>query len=315
LGTLCIFAIAAGGDHLVGVAAFAAFNSAFAQFTGAILNLTNGLNLASTAVPLFARIRPIFEAPLEVDERRIDPGGLGGHIAVRNLSFRYSKDGPWTLEGVNFEVRPGENVAIVGVSGSGKSTLLRLLLGFETPERGGVYYDDKDLETLDLRLVRRQVGTVLETAGLVPGTIFENIAGSAPIAREQVMEAVRQAGLDADVAAMPLGLDTLVTEGGSQLSGGQRQRVMIARALVSRPRLIFFDQATSALDNRTQAIVGGSLATMNATRLIIAHRLSTIRDADRIIVLEDGRVAETGIYEELLAGKGAFYRLVQRQLL
>jgi NHLM bacteriocin system ABC transporter ATP-binding protein len=315
LGTLCVFAIAAGGNHLVEVAAFAAFNSAFAQFTGAILNLTNALNQAIAAVPLFARIRPVFEAPLEVDDRRIDPGPLGGHVAVRNLSFRYTSDGPWTLEGINFEARPGESVAIVGSSGSGKSTLLRLLLGFETPERGGVYYDDKDLETLDLRLVRGQIGTVLETAGLVPGTIFENIAGSAPLARDQVMEATRLAGLDADIAAMPLGLDTLVTEGGSQLSGGQRQRVMIARALVSRPRLILFDQATSALDNRTQAIVGESLAAMNATRIIIAHRLSTIRSADRIVVLENGRIAETGTYDELVGHEGAFRRLVQRQLL
>jgi NHLM bacteriocin system ABC transporter ATP-binding protein len=315
LGTLCIFAIAAGGDRLVEVAAFAAFNSAFAQFTAAILNLTNALNLASSTVPLFARVRPVFEAPLEVDARRIDPGSLGGHVAVRNLSFRYDKDGPWTLEGVDFEACPGESVAIVGVSGSGKSTLLRLLLGFETPERGGVYYDGKDLETLDLRRVRGQVGTVLETAGLVPGTIFENIAGSAPMSRDQVMEAARLAALDRDIATMPLGLDTLVTEGGSQLSGGQRQRVMIARALVGRPRLIFFDQATSALDNRTQAIVGESVASMNATRLIIAHRLSTIRGADRIVVLENGRVAETGTYDELVGRDGAFRRLVQRQLL
>jgi NHLM bacteriocin system ABC transporter ATP-binding protein len=315
LGTLCIFAIAAGGERLVEVAAFAAFNSAFAQFTASILNLTNALNLASSAVPLFARVRPIFEAPLEVDARRIDPGTLGGHVAVRNLSFRYDKDGPWTLEGVDFEARPGESVAIVGVSGTGKSTLLRLLLGFETPERGGVFYDGKDLETLDLRRVRRQVGTVLETAGLVPGTIFENIAGSAPISREQVMEAAKLAALERDIANMPLGLDTLITEGGSQLSGGQRQRVMIARALVNRPRLLFFDQATSALDNRTQAIVGESVATMNATRIIIAHRLSTIRGADRIVVLENGRVAETGTYEELVGRNGAFRRLVHRQLL
>jgi NHLM bacteriocin system ABC transporter ATP-binding protein len=315
IGTLCVFAIAAGGDHLVEVAAFAAFNSAFAQFTGAVLNLTTSLNVAISAVPLFARIRPVFEAPLEVDEKRLDPGALRGHVAVRNLSFRYIKDGPWTLDGVDFEVRPGESVAIVGVSGSGKSTLLRLLLGFETPERGGVYYDDQDLETLDLRLVRRQVGTVLEMAGLMPGTIFENVAGSAPMTRDQVVEAIRQAGLDADIAAMPLGVDTMVTEGGSQLSGGQRQRVMIARALVNRPRLIFFDQATSALDNRTQAIVGESLAAMNATRIIIAHRLSTIRGADRIVVLENGRIAETGTYNELVKSDGAFRRLVQRQLL
>ncbi len=315
LGTLCIFAVAAGGEHLVEVAAFAAFNSAFAQFTAAILNLTNALNLASSTVPLFARVRPVFEAPLEVDDRRIDPGLLGGHVAVRNLSYRYSADGPWTLEGVDFEARPGESVAIVGVSGSGKSTLLRLLLGFETPERGSVFYDGRDLETLDLRRVRSQVGTVLETAGLVPGTIFENIAGSAPISRDQVMEAARLAALDRDIAAMPLGLDTLVSESGSQLSGGQRQRVMIARALVNRPRLIFLDQATSALDNRTQAIVGESLATMNATRITIAHRLSTIRGVDRIFVLEKGRIAESGTYDELIGREGAFRRLVRRQLL
>ncbi|MCA0303895.1 MAG: NHLP bacteriocin export ABC transporter permease/ATPase subunit [Proteobacteria bacterium] len=314
VGTLCVFAIA-GSERLLEVAAFAAFNSAFAQFTGAILNLTGSLNQALAAVPLFARIRPVFEAPLEVDSRRIDPGPLAGHVAVRNLSFRYAPDGPWTLDGVDFEVRPGECVAIVGPSGSGKSTLLRLLLGFETPERGGVYYDDRDLETLDLRRVRGQVGTVLETAGLVPGTILENIAGSAAISREEVVEATRLAGLEKDIAGMPLGLDTMIAEGGGQLSGGQRQRVMIARALVGRPRLIFFDQATSALDNRTQAIVGRSLAAMNATRIIIAHRLSTIRDADRIVVLENGRVVETGTYEALVGRDGAFRRLVQRQLL
>jgi len=314
VGTLCVFAIA-GSGRLLEVAAFAAFNSAFAQFTGAILNLTAAFNQALAAVPLFARIRPVFEAPLEVDSRRIDPGPLAGHIAVRNLSFRYSPDGPWTIDGVDFEARPGECVAIVGTSGSGKSTLLRLLLGFETPERGGVFYDDRDLETLDLRRVRGQTGTVLETAGLVPGTILENIAGSAAITRDEVVEATRLAGLEADIAGMPLGLDTLIAEGGGQLSGGQRQRVMIARALVGRPRLIFFDQATSALDNRTQAIVGRSLAAMNATRIIIAHRLSTIRDADRIVVLESGRVVETGTYEELVGHEGAFRRLVQRQLL
>ena len=263
----------------------------------------------------FFRVRPVFEAPLEVEESRVAPGTLGGHVAVRNLSFRYTADGPWTLDGIDFEARPGESIAIVGSSGSGKSTLLRLLLGFETPERGGVYYDDKDLQTLDLRLLRRQIGTVLETAGLVPGSIFENIAGSAPLSRDQVVAAVRQAGLDTDIAAMPMGLESFVMDGGSQISGGQRQRVMIARALVHKPRLIFFDQATSALDNRTQAIVGASLAAMNATRIVIAHRLSTIRDADRIIVLEGGRIAETGTYDDLVARGGVFRHLVQRQLL
>ena len=315
LGTICVLAIAAGGDNPIEVAAFAAFNSAFGQFTSALIAFATSLNVAIEAGPLFARVRPVFDAPLEVGEARIEPGTLGGQVAVRNLSFRYAAEGPWTLDGVDFEARPGESIAIVGASGSGKSTLLRLLLGFETPVRGGVYYDGQDLETLDLRLLRRQIGTVLETAGLVPGSIYDNIAGSAPLGRDRVMEAVRMAGLDADIAAMPMGLETFVMEGGGQISGGQRQRVMIARALVNRPRLIFLDQATSALDNRTQAIVGASLAAMNTTRIVIAHRLSTIRDADRILVLERGRIVESGTYDELIRRDGAFHRLVRRQLL
>jgi len=257
----------------------------------------------------------VFEAPLEVERSRVDPGELLGSIAVRDLSFRYSEDGPWVVENVNFEIKPGESLAIVGPSGSGKSTVLRLLLGLETPTRGGVFYDGKDLERLDLRLVRRQIGTVLETSRLVPGSVYDNIAGSAPLPRERVMEAVRLAGLEADVAAMPMGLETLVMEGGAQLSGGQRQRLMIARALVRRPRLIFLDEATSALDNGTQAIVGHSIAAMNATRIVIAHRLSTVRDADRILVLDRGRIAEIGTYDELIERGGAFHRLAQRQLL
>ena len=315
IGTIGIFYIAGGGADPLDVASFAAFSSAFGQFTSAILSMANALNTSIDILPLWARVRPVFEAPLEVERSRVDPGELLGSIAVRDLSFRYSEDGPWVVENVNFELKPGESLAIVGPSGSGKSTVLRLLLGLETPTRGGVFYDGKDLEELDLRLVRQQIGTVLEGSSLLPGSLYENIAGSAPLTPEQVMEAVRLAGLEADVAAMPMGLNSVVTEGASQISGGQRQRVMIARALVKRPRLLFFDEATSALDNRTQAIVAESVAKMNASRIVIAHRLSTIRDVDRIIVLEDGRIAETGTYDELMAKGGAFQRLAQRQLL
>ena len=315
LGALGVFAIAGGGEHPLDVASFAAFNSAFSQFTAAILSLAIALSGSIEALPLFARVRPLFEAPLEVEAGRVDPGRLGGQLAIRHLSFRYGANSPWILEDIDFEVRPGENLAIVGESGSGKSTLLRLLLGFEAPTRGGVFYDGKDLERLDLQPLRRQIGTVLETSRLVPGSLYDNIAGSAPFTRDRVMEAARLAGLEADIAAMPMGLETFVKEGGSQLSGGQRQRVMIARALVRKPRLIFLDEATSALDNRTQAIVGQSIATMNATRIVIAHRLSTIRTADRIVVLDRGRIAEIGTYDELMEGGGAFRRLAQRQLL
>lgn len=313
-GTLCVLAIAGSGTQ-TDVAAFAAFNSAFGQLTAAFLALTTSINAAVKATPLFDRARPVFDAMPEVGESRIDPGALSGHVAVHNLSFRYSADRPLILDNIDFEARPGESIAIVGGSGSGKSTLLRLLLGFETPTQGGVYYDGKDLGTLDLRLVRHQIGAVLETAGLIPGRIFDNISGSSPLTRAQVAEAVRLVGLDADIAAMPLGLDTIVMEGGGQLSGGQRQRLVIARALVNRPRLILLDQATSALDNRTQAALAANLAAMNATRIVIAHRLSTIRDADRILVLESGRIVQSGPYDELIGQDGAFRRLVERQLL
>ena len=315
VGTIGSFYIAAGNGDPLDVASFAAFYAAFGQFTSAIVAMAGALNTSTAVLPVYARARPIFEAPLEVQRDRIEPGELLGAVAVRDLSFRYADDGLWVLQNISFDMRPGESVAIVGPSGSGKSTLLRLLLGLETPTRGGVFYDGKDLEELDLRLVRQQIGTVLEGSRLMPGSLYENIAGSAPLTADQVMEAVRLAGLDADVAAMPMGLHSVVTEGASQISGGQRQRVMIARALVKRPRLLFFDEATSALDNRTQAIVAESMARMNASRIVVAHRLSTIRDVDRIIVLEDGRIAETGTYDALMASGGAFQRLAQRQLI
>jgi NHLM bacteriocin system ABC transporter ATP-binding protein len=314
-GTLCILAIAGSGGTPIDFAAFAGFNSAFGQLTAALLGLTASVNAAVKATPLYDRARPIFDEPLEVSEDRIAPGPLSGHIAVHNLSFRYTPDGPWVLEDIDFEARPGEHIAIVGASGSGKSTLLRLLLGFDPPAQGGVYYDGKDLRSLDVRLVRRQIGAVLETADLIPGRIFDNIVGSASLTRAQVTEAVRLVGLEADLARMPMGLETVVMEGGGQLSGGQRQRVMLARALVNQPHLLLLDQATSALDHQTQAAVRANLAAMNATRIVVAHRLSTIRDADRILVLERGRIVQGGTYDELIGQDGAFRRLIQRQIL
>jgi ABC-type bacteriocin/lantibiotic exporter with double-glycine peptidase domain len=315
VGGLGIFAIAGGGPHPVDVADFAAFNTAFGQFTAAVLTLASALNSSIDVLPLYARLRPVLSAPLEVERHRLDPGQLSGALTVHDLWFHYGENGPWALENVEFEVKPGENVAIVGPSGCGKSTILRLLLGLEMPTRGGIFYDGNDLKELDLRLVRRQIGSVLEDSALFPGSLYENIAGAEPIAREQVIQAVRLAALENDITAMPMGLASAVTEGGSQISGGQRQRVMIARALVRRPRLLFFDEATSALDNRTQAVVSKSIDGLNATRIVIAHRLSTIRDADRILVMEAGRIVESGTYDELMAKGGAFMHLARRQLL
>jgi NHLM bacteriocin system ABC transporter ATP-binding protein len=314
VGAIGIFGIAASSSNAIDVASFAAFNSAFGQFTAAMLSLTIAFNSMIEILPLYARLQPILAAPLEVEQHRIDPGELHGGITARNLWFRYKENGPWVLEDVDIKVRSGESIAIVGASGSGKSTLLRLLLGFEAPTRGGIYYDDHDLKELDLRLVRRQIGAVLENSDLFPGSLYENITGSAALPAEQVMEAAQLAGLGADIAAMPRGIHSALAEGGRQLSGGQRQQVMIARALVNRPRLLFFDHALAILDNPTQAIIGESIAKMSGTRLVVTNRLNTLRDIDRIVVLEAGRIVESGRYDDLVAKRGPFHRLLRREI-
>jgi ABC-type bacteriocin/lantibiotic exporter with double-glycine peptidase domain len=205
-------------------------------------------------------------------------------------------------------------MAFVGPSGSGKSTLFRLLLGFETPGSGAIYYDGRDLADLDVQAVRRQIGVILQNSRLMTGSIFRNIVGDGTLTLDEAWEAARLAGLEEDLKTMPMGMHTVVSEGGGGLSGGQRQRLLIARAIVRKPRIVLFDEATSALDNRTQAIVSQSLKTLNASRLVIAHRLSTVMHADRICVLDKGSLVEMGSYDDLMAQGGLFRQLAKRQL-
>jgi ATP-binding cassette subfamily C protein len=189
-----------------------------------------------------------------------------------------------------------------------------LLLGFETPESGTIYYDGQDLSGLDVEAVRRQLGVVLQNGRIMSGSIFENIASGARITLDEAWEAARASGFADDIAAMPMAMHTVVSEGGGNLSGGQRQRLSIARALVLKPKILLFDEATSALDNRTQAIVSESLDKLQVTRIAIAHRLSTIRNAHRIYVLQAGRVVQQGSFEELASQEGLFAQLIQRQM-
>lgn len=209
---------------------------------------------------------------------------------------------------------PGEFIALIGGSGSGKSTILRLLLGFETPIAGSIYYDGQDLSGLDVDAVRRQLGVVLQNGQLSSASIFENIAGGAQITLDEAWEAARMSGFAEDITAMPMQMHTVVSEGGGNLSGGQRQRLLIARALALKPRILLFDEATSALDNRTQAIVSESLDKLQVTIIAIAHRLSTIRNAHRIYVLQAGRVVQQGTFQELAAVEGLFAQLMARQM-
>jgi NHLM bacteriocin system ABC transporter ATP-binding protein len=293
---------------------FLAFFAAFTQFLGAALALSSAALATLTIVPLAERAKPILETMPEVDTKKTDPGELSGHIEMDHVVFRYHKDMPVVINDISLSILPGQFVAFVGMSGSGKSTLFRLLLGFEKPESGAIYFDRQELAGLDLQAVRQQLGVVLQNGRVLTGDIFSNIVGSTRLTIEDAWEAARLSGLDHDIKEMPMGMHTVVSEAGGGLSGGQRQRLMIARAVVGQPRILLFDEATSALDNHTQAIVSKSLETLNATRIVIAHRLSTVISADHIFVLDKGRIAQSGSYEELMREEGVFRELAKRQL-
>ncbi|MCG8368330.1 MAG: NHLP bacteriocin export ABC transporter permease/ATPase subunit, partial [Pseudanabaenales cyanobacterium] len=294
---------------------FLAFSVAFGTFIGGATSLSNTLIEVLEVIPLWQRSQPILTAQPEVDANKTDPGRLTGAIQVDHVTFRYREDGPLILDDVTIQAQPGEFIALVGPSGSGKSTIFRLLLGFETPSSGTVYYDGQDLAGLDVAAVRRQLGVVLQNGRINAGSLFENISGGALISLDEAWQAAEMSGLAEDIRnTMPMQMHTIISEGGTNLSGGQRQRLVIARALALSPRILLLDEATSALDNRTQAIVSQSLDQLKVTRLVVAHRLSTIRNADRIYVLEAGRVVQQGRFEELAEQPGLFAKLIKRQI-
>ena len=290
------------------LAAYAIFQSAFFVFCEALVRLM-------TAQPLAERAAMLFAVDTEGDAGQADPGRLTGLVEMSGVSFGYTGEGPPLLSRLSFTLSPGEHVAIVGGSGSGKSTMLRLLLGFETPRTGAIFFDGQDLATLDPARVRQQIGVVLQSSRLISGTILQNIRGANELSLEACLRAAERAGLAPDLALLPMGVHTPITDGAGTLSGGQRQRILIARAIAGDPRILFLDEATSALDNVTQSIVAQAIDRLDVARVTIAHRLSTVRNADRICVLSGGRIVETGAYDELFARGGVFTELAQRQLL
>ncbi len=299
----------------MGTGDFLAFNAAFASLMAAVFQMILSLGLFIVAIPYLERMGPILKQIPETNVVKTDPGPLGGKIELYHIDFRYTPDGPPILKDISMNVAPGSFVALVGPSGSGKSTLIRLLLGFEKPESGTIYYDDQDLAELDVTRVRQNMGVVMQGGNVMAGDIFNNIIGSYPLTLDDAWEAAKMAGLDKDIEQMPMGMNTMVMEGASTLSGGQRQRLIIARAIVNRPQILIFDEATSALDNRTQAIVSQSLKKLKSTRIVVAHRLSTIKDADRIYVMDKGEIKESGRYEDLMGKKGLFKKIARRQII
>ncbi len=312
--SMILFAVVAGLMNAdIATGTFVAFAAALAQFTVAATQLSFALVASITVIPLYERLRPVLEAVPERNEPDGDPGLLTGRIRLENVHFRYGPDAQPTLQGVTLTVEPGQNVALVGPSGAGKSTVMRMLLGFETPDRGSVVYDERNLASLNMRMVRRQVGVVLQDSKPMPGTLESNIIGNSALTEDDAWWAAEQAGLADDIHRMPMGMHTLVGENGVTFSGGQVQRLMIARAIAHRPRILFLDEATSALDNETQEDVMGAIDGLDATRIVIAHRLSTIRRADYLYVIDDGRIVQEGTYDTLAAEPGLFDDLVRRQ--
>ncbi|WP_406271352.1 NHLP bacteriocin export ABC transporter permease/ATPase subunit [Actinacidiphila glaucinigra] len=315
LCSLVMFMLLAGPARgSLSASGFLTFSTAMTMLLTSVTQLTGALLSAAAVLPMYEQVKPILDEAPEVRGGSTQPGVLSGAIEARNLSFRYSDDGPLVLDDVSLRVGPEEFVAIVGPSGCGKSTLLRLLIGFDRPASGSVLYDGQDLAALDQGAVRRQCGVVLQNAQPFTGSILDCICGAEAYSQEEAMEAAAMAGLAEDIKRMPMGLHTMIA-GGSTISGGQRQRLMIAQALIRRPRVLFLDEATSALDNETQRIVIDSTRRLRASRVVIAHRLSTVLDADRVVVMEDGRVVEQGRPADLLANPGGrLHGLVRRQM-
>ena len=300
----------------ISVGDYGAFNVSYGMVSGAFMSLAGIASTVAGIKPILDMVKPILEAVPEVSEGKKVIQSLKGRIELSNVSFRYSDNMPMILNNINLRIHAGDYVAIVGETGCGKSTLIRLLLGFELPRLGAVYYDGKDITTIDLRSLRRRIGVVMQNGQLFTGSIYDNIVISAPwLTLDDAWEAARIAGLDEDIRRMPMGMQTIISEGSGGISGGQKQRMMIARAVAPKPKVLIFDEATSALDNVTQKKVSEALDSLKCTRIVVAHRLSTIRQCNRILFLKNGVIAEEGTYEKLIEKGGLFAELVERQRL
>ena len=314
IGTIVLYYLAVQTN--VSVSQYYAFNAAFGRLSGAFSAFTGIAISVASIKPVLEMAEPILKAEPEVAAEKQTVSRVSGHIEMSHITFRYDENTPYILNDLNLNIRSGEYVAIVGRTGCGKSTLVRLLLGFEKPEKGSIFYDGRDINSLDPRSLRRQTGVVIQNGQLFQGDIFSNITISAPqLTLEEAWEAAETAGIAQDIREMPMGMQTVISEGQGGISGGQKQRLMIARAIAPKPKILIFDEATSALDNKTQKQVSDALDKLKCTRIVIAHRLSTIRNCDRILVMDNGAIIEEGNYDQLIEKGGHFAELVARQRL
>lgn len=316
LTTLIFYVLISFNGFYISVGTLMAFSAAFGMFSAAVLQVPQCIIVVIQLIPVIRRLKPILEEVPEAYSGNTKIENLTGAIEVSHLSYSYSTNSKLILNDISFNVSPGEYVGIVGSTGCGKSTLLNLLLGFFKPTNGKIFYDNTDLEELDKLDLRKNFGVVLQDGAIVADSIINNITIAKPDSTlSEVNDVIKQVGLTDDIKKMPMGLETVLSEGSGQISGGQKQRVLIARALIGKPKILFFDEATSSLDNNTQKQISDNLAKMNITRIVIAHRLSTIMNCDKIMVINDGKIIEKGTYEELIDNKKHFYELARKQIL
>lgn len=295
------------GSYMAFISVFGLFSSAILQLGGALLNVVG-------AVPLWEKTKLFSEAEPEEISQKPDPGILQGEIRIDHLTFGYQPDIPPVIKDLSLVIHPGESVAFVGPSGCGKTTLLRLILGFEKSNQGSISYDNKDLKGLNLQAVRRQLGVVLQSGAIFDGTILENINSGRHYSPEQVQEALYLIGAETFIQELPMGIQTVLTNGGSALSGGQKQLILLARAIVGRPKILILDEATSSLDNHKQKIIYEHLERLSMTQIIVAQRLDTIQHVDRIYVIDEGRIIDEGTFAELANKPGLFADLLHKAI-
>ncbi|HXH54781.1 MAG TPA: NHLP bacteriocin export ABC transporter permease/ATPase subunit [Gammaproteobacteria bacterium] len=314
--TAILYALVVAQGNDLSFGHFVAFSAAFGQFFSALLSMTSVVNRALMIVPLYERVQPILKTVPEIESCGIDPGSLKGDISIQNVSFKYMEGLPLILEDISIEAPAASFIALVGSTGSGKSTIFRLLLGFEESKKNTLFYDGHDINTLNKKALRKQIGVVSHTSMIIPGSIYENITSLAPdLTLEDAERAARQMGILEEIRAMPMGMHTWIAEGAKNISVGQRQRIILARAIIHKPKILLLDEATSALDNITQALISENLSKLKITRILIAHRLSTVKNADCIYVLEKGKIVESGTYTQLMEKPGTFEKLAKRQTL
>ena len=314
LGNIVIYFLAARNN--LNVADYMAFTASFGVLSSSFASLSSTVGVFSSIGPVYEMARPILDAEPETNQKKAQLEAIDGNIRLDHVSFKYAENGPLILDDLSLDIHSGEYIAIVGQTGCGKSTLVRILLGFEKPDAGNVYFDDVNIDDVDLPSLRRNVGTVMQNGTFFHADILSNIIISSPdMTEEDAWNAAEIASIADDIREMPMGMKTVISEGQGSISGGQKQRIMIARAIVHKPKVLIFDEATSALDNKTQKSITESIGALNCTRIVIAHRLSTIKNADRIIMLEGGKIIEQGDYQTLIEQKGKFAELVERQRL